>query len=282
MNTGLQLIRSQCTDPADAVRWACVLEATAPKVGNVSPGKPFADLCFADFVAAAEIASSAFDASPAVFSQAVLRACQQIAERIRTNVNLGILLLIGPLVQADATASPDRLSRKQWQRCVADLLPRLTADDSARLYAAINVALPGGMGQAAEMDLSGPAPDSFLAAMKTAQSRDRIARNYANEYSDLFEHIVPLLFSKIETCGDMLAGIAATHLQLLTEEPDTLIARKHGLHVARDVQDRSKIDPADPQQSADLDHFLRTGQRFNPGTTADLIAAALYILLREQ
>jgi triphosphoribosyl-dephospho-CoA synthetase len=29
-----------------------------------------------------------------------------------------------------------------------------------------------------------------------------------------------------------------------------------------------------------LDHSLRTPVRINPGTTADLVAAALYILLR--
>ena len=39
---------------ADAARWACALEVTAPKLGNVHPGASFSDLRCADFLLAAE------------------------------------------------------------------------------------------------------------------------------------------------------------------------------------------------------------------------------------
>ena len=36
-----------------AAQLACILEASAPKPGNVSPGRPFEDLRYEDFVASA-------------------------------------------------------------------------------------------------------------------------------------------------------------------------------------------------------------------------------------
>ena len=38
---------------------ACLLEATAPKPGNVHPDASFVDLCYADFVGLAEVAAPA-------------------------------------------------------------------------------------------------------------------------------------------------------------------------------------------------------------------------------
>ena len=182
----LDLVRSRCERPSDAVRWACVLEAIAPKAGNVFPGNDFDDLCFGDFVQAAEIAASAFGDPSLSFSQRVLSVCRNVREAIGTNVNLGIMLLLGPLVEADAATDQGRLDREELQRRVRQVLSQLDADDSSKLYEAINVAAPGGMGKAEQMDLSAAAPASFLDAMRAASSRDRIARNYADGFDDLF------------------------------------------------------------------------------------------------
>ena len=286
---GLELIREQCRRPADAVRWACVLEATSPKAGNVFPGREFGDLSYLDFVTAAEISAASFDPPPPSFSHGVLQASRETAGRLSTNVNLGILLLLGPLVQADSIDSSRRLNRPEWQSRVGDVLESTTPEDAKRLYAAINVASPGGMGESEEMDLSGPPPQNFLDAMRAAQSRDRIARNYAQRFSDLFETVVPMLGQSIQNENDLLGGIALAHLRLIASEPDSLIARKFGSEVAREVQQRANFDVRDAAKREAFDRFLRIGTRgpsgksstLNPGTTADLIAAGLYVLLRE-
>lgn len=287
---GLDLIRKQCLCSADAVRWACILEATAPKAGNVFPGREFDDLTYLDFVSAAYIAARCFDQPAASFSHAVLGASEQVAETIGTNVNLGILLLLGPLVESDSPDDAPPLSRSQWQTRVTTTLASLTADDTSRLYDAINAASPGGMAEVDEMDLASPPPSDFIAAMRAAMSWDRIARNYADGFCDLFETVVPLLARSIEQENDLLSGISIAHLGLLAAEPDTLIARKFGQEVALNVQQRARFDPKDAQKRAAFDHFLRIGEadrhgktsRLNPGTTADLIVAGLYILLRER
>ena len=300
MNGGLEFIAKQCHRPADAVRWACILEATAPKAGNVYPGRDFGDLTYIDFVTAAEITASCFDQSVASFSESVLRATERIARTVGTNVNLGILLLLGPIVESDpwgdaslpgSTLTVGRGDRSEhWKSRVITTLESLTKGDSIRLYGAINTASPGGMGQADDMDLAGPPPDDFVAAMQAAKSWDRIARNYADGFSDLFDTVVPMLASCIEHEADLLAGIAIAHLRLLAAEPDTLIARKFGQEVALQVQRRANFDPSIEENRESFDRFLRTGvsdgqgkfTRINPGTTADLIAAGLYILLRQR
>jgi triphosphoribosyl-dephospho-CoA synthase len=75
-------------------------------------------------------------------------------------------------------------------------------------------------------------------------------------------------------------AIVHAFLAQLAWEPDSLIARKHGLAVAVDVSRRASAALAHPQTIPEFDRFLRSPRRLNPGTTADLTAAALYILIR--
>ena len=283
----LNSIRTWCNCPADAIRWACILEATAPKAGNVFPGQRFSDLSYSDFVAAAEIAANELDHPNRRFSKGVLSAAQQTIDRLGTNVNLGILLLIGPLAAAVASIEKHELDRGQWQRSLGQILAELTTDDSESLYQAIRRSAPGGMNQVDKMDIDGPAPDDFLAAMRAAAPYDRIARNYCHGFRDLFETVVPLLEQSIETRGDLLDGIGWAQLRMLELEVDTLILRKFGQQVANEVRVNAKFDHTDLDERQQFDRFLRDGaidlhgraSQINPGTTADLIAAALFILI---
>ena len=79
-----------------------------------------------------------------------------------------------------------------------------------------------------------------------------------------------------------------TFLKILKEHPDSLIQRKEGLKAAECVSKQAKmINDKGGASTEDgknvlwaLDHELkkRDGQ-LNPGTTADLTAASLFVLL---
>ena len=101
-------------------------------------------------------------------------------------------------------------------------------------------------------------------------------------FRELILDITPVLSDSISTTGDVLRGICDAQIRLLAKTPDTLIARKNGMQVAHEVQNRAKsVDPSDVTQVDSLDEYLRSdGHQLNPGTTADLLAAALYLLLR--
>lgn len=77
----------------------------------------------------------------------------------------------------------------------------------------------------------------------------------------------------------------------MSEFPDSLIARKCGEAVAQQSADHARYvlscgGPGDENYErglADLDFWLRSDHhRRNPGTTADLIAASLFVALREE
>ena len=78
------------------------------------------------------------------------------------------------------------------------------------------------------------------------------------------------------------------YLTLLANVPDTLIARKRGLETATEVSRWAAetlalggaLTPQGQDAVADLDRRLRDERHtLNPGTTADLTTAALFLLL---
>ncbi len=274
----LDAVRSQVRSIGDAVRWACVLEATSPKAGNVYPGRSFSDLSYGDFIVAAEIAAESFAMPGRHFSEMVLGAVRQTKLAKGSNVNLGILLLIGPIAEV-----AHRDVDAELQPAVASLLDGQNQDDAACIFEAIRGSTAGGLGKVDEMDVRDPASSGgdLIAAMRLAAERDLVAYQYANGFKDLFNRVVPLVEKAITENGDILGGISDAHIDLLADHLDTLIARKCGDEIANEVQQRaSKLDKHDSVAVEDFDIYLRSdGNRLNPGTTADLIAAALFVLL---
>lgn len=285
MNDPLRWFAPVASVPAEAIRWACVLEATAPKPGNVFPGRPFGNLSYMDFVAGAEIASECLVGDGRV-SQRMLDAVMRVSSRCNTNVNLGIILLLGPIVAADQSMGRESSAARTasaWKDAIVGVLQEFDDFDGRNVFGAITSASAGGLGQVETLDVQSEHESiDLLEAMRMAADRDRVALQYAGGFTDLLDHVVPLLSDCIEQCGDILQGICRAHVQLLASSPDSLIARKNGREQAERIQTLAgSIDLDDPRQVARLDASLRDSQhRLNPGTTADLIAAGLYLLLR--
>jgi triphosphoribosyl-dephospho-CoA synthase len=271
---------------------AAVLEASAPKPGNVHPGAAFPDLSHADLVNAAVAAAAPLEAAPHGPLGRTIRAAVMASRAVTpSNANLGIILLIAPLAAAED-------ARPLGAAAVARVLARLTPADAADVWAAIGGAGAGGLGTVSMWDLGGPPPDDVLAAMDEARDRDQIARLWARGFEPLFAGPVADLRAELTACSavsdrtsapaprpDFDAAIVRTFLRQLAREPDSLIARRHGAATAADVSGRAAAVLAAGvtwrTAAADFDRFLRSPRRLNPGTTADLIAAALYIHLRD-
>jgi triphosphoribosyl-dephospho-CoA synthase len=90
--------------------------------------------------------------------------------------------------------------------------------------------------------------------------------------------------------GCVEAAVIHCQLAWLVAFPDSLISRKCGPAVAADVQQRATaVVAAGGLETAEgraagvaLDRHLRSdGNRLNPGTTADLVTACLFVALRE-
>ncbi|MFM7243301.1 MAG: triphosphoribosyl-dephospho-CoA synthase [Planctomycetaceae bacterium] len=258
---------------------AGVLEATAEKPGNVHPRRAFPDLTYDDLVAAATAIAPAMDRAVTTrLGRTIRDAVEAARTAVDTNANLGIVLLTAPLA-----AVPDGVALDA--AAVDDVLASLDAADASDVWQAIAVARPGGLGRVDRDDTHGPPPGDLRAAMRAAADRDLIARMWAEGFGPLFTGAVADLRAALAAGVPPLDAIVDCHLRQLAREPDSLIVRRHGPAAAREVSAGAaailRLPPAErPTAVAAFDDALRSPRRLNPGTTADVVAAALYILLR--
>jgi triphosphoribosyl-dephospho-CoA synthase len=268
---------------AQVVELACRLEVAARKPGNVHPDVPFADMTCNDFfVSAGVIAPILAAARHQGLGTTILEAVKATQATVGKNTNLGIILLLTPLAMV---AEADDLASG-----VATVLRQTTVQDSERVYEAIRAAKPGGMGQAGQQDLADIPTALLVEIMRLAAGRDRIAEQYATDFRLVLDFGVPILGQSDEFAVHWEAAIIRLHLELMAHAPDTLIARKCGAEVAAESARRARqvLDAGWPatdrgqQQLRDLDAWLReSGNRRNPGTTADLVAACLFAAFRD-
>jgi triphosphoribosyl-dephospho-CoA synthase len=265
------------------VQVACIWEVTARKVGNIHRYADFANTSYLDFLlSAAAIAYSynpTFNRPVGVTIKLSVQATQGI---VGQNTNLGMILLLAPLAKVIRSDS--------LREGVVQELRSLTVKDAQQVYHAIRLAAPGGLGDAPEQDVRNEPTVTLLEAMKLAADRDMVARQYANGFADVFDFGVPAFLAGFERFGCVEAAIVDSQLRWLAEYPDSLIARKNGPAVAADVQARAAevlklggiTTPEGRRAGVALDKHLRSdGNKLNPGTTADLITACLFVALRE-
>jgi triphosphoribosyl-dephospho-CoA synthase len=267
----------------DTFQTACIWEAVARKVGNVHRAADFAGTGLTDFLLSSAASARAFDAAPVnPVGLTVELATRATRDAVAQNTNLGILLLLAPLA-AVPVGTP-------LVAGVRDVLATLTVEDAVRTYHAIRLANPGGLGDAAEQDVRARPTVTLLEAMKLAADRDQIARQYANDFADVFNLGVPAWLSAFQKYGTVEAATIDCQLRWMAAFPDSLIARKRGMAVAHEIRDRVKemmslggLDTvAGRRAGGELDADLRSdGNKLNPGTTADLVAACLFVALRE-
>jgi triphosphoribosyl-dephospho-CoA synthase len=270
---------------AAAGQLACLLEVSAPKPGNVSPDRHFHDTRYEDFLASAvAIGPALADSGKSSLGATVRRAMDDTLRWTRSNTNLGIVLLLAPL--ARAALRKEGGLRERLGRVLAET----TVADAQEVYAAIRRARPGGLGASPAEDVSAAPTVALREAMALAAERDAIAREYVSDFALTFEIGVPALRA---ARGEGLAwsdAVVETYLALLDAAADTHIARKLGPAEADTVSRRAReVRASGGTRSAEgrkalaaLDAELRdTKNRRNPGTTADLTCAALFVVILE-
>jgi len=265
---------------------ACLLEASTPKPGNISPGRDFEDTGYEDFLlSAAAIGPALARAAERGVGETVLTAIEDTRRLVRSNTNLGIVLLLAPLVCAAGKAGGPLRER------LGAVLRSLSVDDARAAHAAIRLASPGGLGEAATQDVRDAPSLTLLETMALAAARDSIASEYTSDYDLTFRVAVPIL-RHLRAAGETWSTAALeAFLHLLAEVPDTLIARKQGLPAASAVSARAREvlaagalgSPARAKATTAFDRALRgPGHRLNPGTSADLVVGALFVAMLEE
>ena len=257
---------------------ACILDIDSFKPGNVNLWYGFKDMTAVDFLLSAAAIAPVIDRAPLRrIGDTILDCIRETRKVTATNTNLGIVLLLAPL----ASVQPHLDLRGGVMRA----LMRLDVADARAAYEAIRLAQPGGLGTVTDQDVSGEPTVGLREAMGLAAERDLIARQYVNDFEQVFE-AVEILREELRY-SDARLGQSITHLflRLLAKYPDSLIARKHGLGFAEEVSRK-----AGEVLGRELAHQRQFEQWLfgmgpvnfrNPGTTADLVVASLFVALRQ-
>lgn len=262
---------------------ACIWEASARKPGNVHRFRDFEDASYVDFLVSAAAIAPVMEQAPGTeVGGVILEAVQATRHVVATNTNLGIILLLAPMAA---------VPRHQPLRAgLETVLGNLSVQDAQQAYEAIRLARPGGLGSAPQQDVAAEPTQTLREVMDLARERDLIALQYADGFQEVFDEAMPALNCGLEQTSSLEGAIIRCHLELLAHHPDSLIARKRGQAEAAEASRRAAEvlnggwpnGQAGREAFAALDAWLRAeGNARNPGSTADLVAAALFAFLRE-
>jgi len=289
---------------ASAAQTACILEVDAPKVGNVNRFHDFADTSLEDFHFSALAIGRPFGYLEGQgVGKTIYEAVKATREVVCTNTNLGIILLLAPLGMAwrrmmtrkelcPEDQRPKAVLSDRWKQEIKVVLNNLSVEDTRYVYQAIRLASPAGMGKVKEYDVyQDEYPQiTLLEAMKPAAERDLIARQYLENFALVLEVGYEAMKLSLAQGLSIPQAIAHTHLFLLSRVEDSLISRKLGPEWSRQVQRRALLvweqggwlTGKGREHAKEFDSWLRQdGHNLNPGSTADLMAAILFVCLLE-
>jgi triphosphoribosyl-dephospho-CoA synthase len=260
---------------AGAAQLACVLEASAEKPGNITPRHDFADTSYEDMLrSAVALGPELGRAAERGVGDTVLAAVRATQRVAGANTNLGIALLLAPLARAALLGGVSLRERTE------EVLHGLTLDDARGAYAAIRAAGAGGLDEPVEHDVRDEPTLALRDAMDAAAERDSVAAEYATGFALTFERGLPALTRALDAGLGPRPATVRLFLELLAAVPDTLIARKRGPCAAEQVSaDAARVLAGRASVEAFDASLRRDGNALNPGTTADLVTAVLFVAL---
>ena len=288
---------------------AILLEVSADKPGNVNFVVGFEGTRVEHFLASAVAAHASFEEAAnrgiAVSNHKlrisdiglgkIIRKCAADIDAWQKGGNtlIGTVMLFTPLAVA-AGMTPmkgESFDFSELRKNLKLAVESTTPQDAVHLYEAIDIAKPSGLNCAPDLDVHDPHSKerlfseqvSLFQVFKIAAGYDDVCSEWVNNYPITFNLACPYLMEQLKS-RDLNTAIVHTFLKVLSEHPDTFIARKVGIEKAREISlDAQKVlelggvETAKGRQSiVEFDKKLRNSRNlYNPGTTADITAAAL-------
>ena len=289
---------------------AILLEVSADKPGNVNLVVGFEGTNHMHFLAsavaaaphfrlAAERGMAAAEGKIALKDVGVGRIIRDCVADISAwqsggNTLLGTIILFTPLAVAAGMTQDERgvFNLHVLRQNLKKIVEATTPEDAVAVYEAVGIVKPSGLGKAPDLDVNDPGSVkriieeriSLYQVFKIAASYDMVCSEWVNNYPVTFEYAYPLLVQNLKEDGDLNMAIIHTFLAVLAKHPDTFIARKVGLKRACEVSAAAEEvlksgglrTAAGRERLREFDAMLRKESNvLNPGTTADIIAAAL-------
>lgn len=213
------------------------------------------------------------------------------------NTHLGIILLFTPIsAGAGVALSRGPLDLIELREDIKNIIKKSQSKDSIHIYDAINKAMSQeNLGSSNKLDITNSKSietikkDNItpLEIFEICSKKDSICKEWVTGFNIVFEQGYPFLNEKLSRGAGINNATVDTFLKILSENPDTLIIRKSGKKNADQVSQKAKqileIGGTQSEEGINklwtLDKELRKKKgRLNPGTTADLTAATLFVL----
>jgi triphosphoribosyl-dephospho-CoA synthase len=264
---------------------ACRLELRALKPGNVHVASEGHGMTVAQFEASALASGAPLAAPGKPVGEGIRDAVAATHAAVGCNTNLGIVLLAAPLM-----AAAERAGAGGLRSTLAATLAGLTIADATAAYDAIRLARPAGLGRADAQDVWAAPTIDLRRAMALAADRDRIARQYADGYDDVFDIGVRRLRGAHRAGETAEWAATCAYMDFLATFADSHIVRKLGADIAETVRGEAAAlatrlgeAPRDERMIADLVAFDANlkSRGLNPGSSADLTVASLLALACE-
>ncbi len=288
-----------------------LLEASAPKPGNVTRTSSFrstryehylasAIAVYPSFVKAAErgvkVAEKEIKVNDIGIGRIVKGAIVNVnAWQHGGNTILGTIFLLIPISTAAGMAlvNQKKFSISELRKNIKTIVESTTSFDAVAVYEAIKLASPNGLaGKAPVLDVNDPGSKreilrkgtTLYEIFKISASYDSIAKEWVENYPITFETGLPYFKQQLRKGDSLRNAIVHTFLKVLSTFPDTFIARKVGLEKAKEVSVKAGEvlkhgglgQPLGRKKLLAFDKMLRKStNQLNPGTTADIIATVL-------
>ncbi|RRJ31687.1 triphosphoribosyl-dephospho-CoA synthase [Halocatena pleomorpha] len=273
--------------PAQNAQLALLLELSGtPKPGNVDRRHEYNDLRFEHFMAGAVGSTPGLLLAQqgAAVGRAFERGVVGMAEQRGGNTQFGALLLLVPLVQAASADSETALTPEP----IEEIVHATTVEDACDFYRAfehVDVGVDDPPPELTALDVRrGARAASTLRergltlfdVMELSADVDGVAREWTEAFPRSFRAA-----DWIEAGDGPISDRAAdAYLRLLASEPDTFVVKRHDHATAEEVVERAQAALDGTITADDLaTEFIR--REINPGTTADITAAALFLALEQ-
>jgi triphosphoribosyl-dephospho-CoA synthase len=271
---------------------AMLLELVSPKPGNVSRFQDLSELGLDQFLASvASLAIPFHDISSGkvAVGEGVLNAVQRMSEaQGGGNTHLGAILLIAPMAASVSGATPDLIRPR-----LKGVLEGLTPEDGHYLFDAIALVHPA-LPPVREFDVYETPAKMFenvsvlewmAGGIEPGMQPNSIAREYVTDFEFTFERSHPFLRETLERAS-LEDAITHCFLWILSQQTDTLLIARHGQDEAERIMKRAQeimgaggyLTDKGRNEAAGLNREL-VDRGMNPGTSADLVTAAIYVEL---
>jgi triphosphoribosyl-dephospho-CoA synthase len=275
---------------ARSAQLALLLEVSAyPKPGNVDRTHDFRNTSYEHFIASS-VAVYPVLREAAVGDRGVgelIRAGveESIAWQRGGNTHFGALLLLMPLTMAAGAC--ERTDMQELKREADEIMRNTSVDDAIEVYRAFSKGKVKVRRDVPEFDVM--AEDSLnelrekglslYDVLSLSASYDLISRELVCGFKKTFGAALDLNdFAEAENINE---AVSHAYLKLLSETEDTFVKVGFGTETSRYVKERAKEIVTSGYKLKEIEEFDEEliQKEINPGSTADIIAAALFIAI---